>query len=351
MIVRLYTNGPYWSAKWSDALGRRHSRGLGRKDEVSEREALRKCRAIQADQEQFSGAIGKAPTLGAWGEKYLSLRGTALSSGTLYLHKLTLKYLADHFGDATKIDRINRVHAAEWRVAISAGRSPQTVALNIRNAKVIFQTAVDLALITANPFAKENGAAPAVDKDWRQIDAPDFQKLLAACPDDPWRCLFALARWAGLRLGECLRLRWEHIDWDRKTLQVVHQGEISTKKRSRTVPIRPDLFKLLAAAFEAAAPGSDGPTDGTGRYNTHAKAARICARSIGEYAKPFHTLRKCCESEWMAEYPVLDVAAWLGHSPTVAARHYVRTADSTMARVTGHDLSRNRTKLDTQPTA
>jgi len=57
---------------------------------------------------------------------------------------------------------------------------------------------------------------------------------------------------------------------------------------------------------------------------------------MGEaWAKPYHTLRKNCETDWLAAYPVMDVCRWLGHSPTVAMKHYHQTTASTMRRAAG----------------
>jgi integrase len=51
-------------------------------------------------------------------------------------------------------------------------------------------------------------------------------------------------------------LQWDQIDWDRSRLTVIANEEWRPKDRdSRTVPIVPELYKLLLQAFEKATPG------------------------------------------------------------------------------------------------
>lgn len=337
MHIRLNRNGQYWSARWTDHLGRPRTKGLGRVDKVSEREAMKKIARLTEREVHHPSQGGPVPTLAKWGATYLELRESELSDGTVYLHKLTIGYLTAHFGADVSIDRITRLDATAWRAAFAKERGGQTVALHVRNAKVLFQRAVELDLIARNPFDRENGTAPAVEKSWRQVTDADMDKIFAACPSDAWRCMFALARWGGLRQGEALRMAWSDIDWAGRILTVRHEGEITTKKRTRTVPIQPKLFGILEAAYTLAQEGQTGPGADIDHHNVTHTAQRILGRSVGGYRKPFHTLRKCLESEWMAQYPVLDVAAWLGHSPAVAARHYTRPVAETVAKVTSRD--------------
>jgi integrase len=332
MIVRLYENGEYWQAKWTDALGRRRTRGLGRRGDVSRREAEKLCAKISASEAANPSKDGKAPTLKEWTDKYIELRKSELADGTLGLHKLTIKYLIDHFGEDVRINRFNRMSASEWSAGLGLGE--QSRCMHVRNAKVIFGWATDRDLIQFNPFDRENGTPAAVDKTWTEIDDTKLEMIFEACPNDGWRRLFAMCRWAGLRRGEAMRLTWSDIDFDTSVLNV-RAEKTTTKSKARTVPIVPKLLKMLLAGHAEAPDDSEGPTDGVRNVNlAHAADAIVERAGLPEYAKPFHTLRKCCESEWMAQFPVLDVASWLGHSPTVAAKHYVRTTPETLAKVT-----------------
>jgi hypothetical protein len=68
----------------------------------------------------------------------------------------------------------------------------------------------------------------------------------------------------------------------------------------------------------------------------YVRDAHVIMRRAGfEWQKPMHTLRKSLESDWLAKYPIADVAAWLGNSPAVAMKHYHQTVGETMRSVTG----------------
>jgi hypothetical protein len=65
-------------------------------------------------------------------------------------------------------------------------------------------------------------------------------------------------RWAALRRGEVLNLRWRNIDWANNRLQVISQADWDVKdKDARVVPICPELNELLLAAFDEAEEGED----------------------------------------------------------------------------------------------
>jgi integrase len=222
--------------------------------------------------------------------------------------------------------------AGDWRTRDITTEVADT---GIRNAKVLFGLAVENDRLALNPFDRQVGATPAVDKGWHYLKLDALGTLLDACPTQQWRSLFATLRLAGLRLGEALRMTWLDVDQDRCIITVAHEGEATTKKRRREVPMVPKLQAELAQAYTKAAPGQLGPCPL--RYiNLHRDAAVILKRAgLEPWSKLFHTLRKNCESDWLAEHPVMAVCEWLGHDPTIAAKHYHQVGADTLAKVTG----------------
>jgi integrase len=191
--------------------------------------------------------------------------------------------------------------------------------------------------IGRNPFSNVRAPVVRSDKQWAYIDAAGMAAILDACPSAAWRSAFALARWGGLRLGEAQRLEWGHIDWDGRMLTVVNPGRLkTTKKRTRTLPIMPDLYAVIRAVYDAASPGSRGPCDGFPENNVYEIAAGILTRAkVPVYDKPFHTLRRNLVTDWVAVYPPLDVATWLGHDLKVAMEFYHKPKAETIEKVTG----------------
>jgi len=345
-MIRLSSNGNYWLATWKNSTGGRQSKSLGPKSKVSKAAAKRMmmdlAREVVTSSTLRDGV--KVPTLGAWKTKYFTLR-TDLSEGTVTLHEKTFDYLIQFVrSDDVTLDRIKRDTASDFREWLTKMKDPRgerqmgptTVAGHIRICKVIFAHAVKVDLLDFNPFDRESGSAPKVIKNWAQIGDDELAKILAACPDVRWRALFQLTRWAGLRRGEALRLTWADVDFGAKTLRVVPEGDHeTTKARVREVPMRPVLAAAMQDAYDEQEK-SLGPCQFEWWGNIDRDVRLIIKRALGSvYAKPFHTLRKCCESEWMAVHPIMDVCQWMGHGPEVAKEHYTRASKASIENVTG----------------
>jgi integrase len=79
----------------------------------------------------------------------------------------------------------------------------------------------------------------------------DVRRIYQTLPE-PYRTGYAVGALAGLRTGEVLALRWEHIDLDRRRLVVreaVSDGKAGPVKDSeaRILPIAPELLSVLRA--------------------------------------------------------------------------------------------------------
>ena len=64
------------------------------------------------------------------------------------------------------------------------------------------------------------------------------------------------------------------------------------------------------------------------RANLRTQMQRIIARA-GETPWPrlFHNLRASCACDWVEQFPAHVAAGWLGHSPLIAAQHYLQARD------------------------
>jgi hypothetical protein len=53
------------------------------------------------------------------------------------------------------------------------------------------------------------------------VPAEDIERVIAACPENDWRLVFALLRYAGIRFpGEVKDLKWSDVDWEKSRLTV-----------------------------------------------------------------------------------------------------------------------------------
>jgi hypothetical protein len=120
-------------------------------------------------------------------------------------------------------------------------------------AKQIFADAVDRELIVRNPFGKLEGLTVGASsgRDYF-VTREEADKVIAACPDNQWKLIFALARYGGLRCpSEHLALRWGDIDFEAGRF-VVRSSKIEHHdgKGSRVVPMFPELRPYLQAALD-----------------------------------------------------------------------------------------------------
>lgn len=211
-------------------------------------------------------------------------------------------------------------------------------------ASQFFADAADRGLIGKNPFAHKD--IPRTVKENRKRDffitREMSDKILEACPDSQWRLLFALSRFGGLRCpSEHLSLKWPDIDWQAGRFTVTSpKTEHHEGKESRIVPIFLELLPYLKQAFEEAENKSGLVIT---RYRSTEANLRTQFRRIVEAAgltpwpKIFHNLRASRETELAAEYPIQVVCAWIGNSPTIAARHYLTVTDADFRKASSPD--------------
>jgi integrase len=353
IVVRLCSNGEYWQARWVLPGGRRVTRGIGPKSEYSRRAAEIECAKIQREVENSTNVrLGnKSPRLSEFLERYLAAR-TDLAEKSLAIQDLVIRRLKLFFSHDPRMDAVTTAHAndfKQWCVTHKFGDSEyklsnSTVFRHIVVARQIFGVALDEDLIGKNPFAKVKAPAVVVDKDWEYIDDATLAQILDACPNEPMRMLFRLARWAGLRQQEAVKLGWDRVDWDRRQLTVMPpEGKRTTKAKQRTTPIQAKLYDALLAWFEGCPKGTPGPCSGVPDNNLYRQVDGILKRAgVPRYADPFHTLRRNLASDWVEVYPLLDVASWTGHSPQVLATFYHKTKAEMVQKVTGTNLAQSK---------
>ena len=99
----------------------------------------------------------------------------------------------------------------------------------------------------------------------------------------------------------------------------------------RVVPICPELRAILAEALEPGAEAKESlivPMASRNTVNLRTQFERIIAKAGHEpWPRLFQNLRASCETDWVEKYPSHVVAKWLGHSPKVAAQHYLMSRE------------------------
>ena len=142
--------------------------------------------------------------------------------------------------------------------------------------------------------------------------------------------IVGLCRYAGLRCpSEVGVITWADVNWEKGRLTVLakktehHGGDHAV----RVVPIQGALHEILREAFEQAPEGATlvAPKAAGGGLNLRTTFTKIVARAgCKPWPRLFQNLRASCETDWVEKHPAHECAAWLGHSPAIAAAHYLQ---------------------------
>lgn len=267
-------------------------------------------------------------TLAAWLDGYLEERSD-LKPRTLTTLRVTREKLTAFFGDAQPMRGITREQASAWRAKMTAdGLAVATVRLYSGNARQFFGEAARRGVVDANVFDHLQAGTTASKND-RYVTADEAGRVLAEITDPTVKLLFALARYAALRIpSEARPLTWGDVDWHRGRLKVTSpKTERHEGKERREVPITPRLAAVLQAAYDAAAEGATTilPETRGMEYVRNRVLAAIEAAGVRPWEDLFRTLRSSCEKEWAMTFPQYAVSRWVGHSITVSGKHYANS--------------------------
>ena len=246
---------------------------------------------------------------------------------------------------------ITPADAKNLKVFLITNYASGTAGKDLSNAKQFLEHAVDMGLITRNPFSKLKIPSQANPKRLFFVDRETCQKVLDACPDLQWRLIFSLARFGGLRIpSELVGLKWEDVFWDEKKIRVAStKTEHFEGKDHRWIPLFPEIMEPLERAFEGAKECSVYifPRTITGTTNLRKGLFSIIKKAgLSPWPKLFQNLRASRETELCQEYPLHVAAKWIGNTPKVAIGHYLQTIDSDWEKATTTTGIKNDVKND-----
>lgn len=265
-------------------------------------------------------------------DEYIKTR-TDLKEGSHSNIATARRYLEKFLGRDRDMGTVTEADADAYRIWLSTKQkqAENTVRRLCSRAKQFFRAAVRRKLITENPFAdmKKLTVGASSEKRVSFIDKATAARVLAACTDQEWRVIFALARFGGLRCpSEIVPLRWSHIDWEKGEITVTCvKTEHHDGRDVRVIPLFPELLAELMP-WRAAT-----PTDAdwvisrvrTSKTNLRTQLNRVIKKAgIRPWPKLFQNLRSSRETELADAYPAHVVCSWLGNTPKVAAKHYLQ---------------------------
>jgi integrase len=270
-----------------------------------------------------------------------------VKASTRKAYKQTTDSLRAFLGAETALQAVTAERADAWRKWISTSTeqttrkrgtpdnrlSPATCAKRTFVARAVFRKAVRWGWIATSPFDGVQAGSQANPARAFYVSPQATAAILEKCPSVEWRAIVGLSRYAGLRCpSELQGLAWSDIDWavGRLTVRSSKTEHHGGGHAVRHVPICPALRAILEEAFEQADEGAAlvVPKVTNGSVNLRTTFVKIIERAgLVPWPRLFQNLRSSCETDWAELYPAHEVAGWLGHSPIVAAQHYLQRRD------------------------
>ena len=282
---------------------------------------------------------GGGLTVERWLDRWLETKSSVTKPGTVAAASQAKRLLLEYFPADKPLAELTEADAQAWAAWLRRGRerplSEATARRRVSHARSAFRWAI--AARRAEPPNVFDGlkASGYADESRQAYVDPDEADRVAdellgrgELTTVQLRTVFALARWAGLRVpSEPKVLRWTDVDFDRNRLHVD-----SPKTGPRTIPIVPRLRDVLLEAFGEAEDGAEHVVpflrNHTGQALRSPMLDAIRRAGLTPWPKVFHTLRASCESDWADDFPLHVVTKWSGNSRPVALRHYLRTTDA-----------------------
>jgi integrase len=300
--VTLYKRGRIW---WSDFVreGIRHQTSTRTTDRRTAERIETKLKNDAALRRFEIVDFDPTLTFDSVTEAFLK---TNTSPYTLYL----LKHLLPIFGPL-RIRDITKNRVSDYRAtrkAVKPNLTESTLNKEVGVLRHILYWAQDEKLIPSNPIARI--PMVRVRRTARPVLGVHEEETLLAVASPHLRMAIIAALDTGMRRGEILAQRWEHVDLNRKTLTVSRSK--TPEGEGREIPLTKRLLGLLAAVQEknglVFTYHGAAVVDLKTTWHTAQKKARLTRRYR------FHDLRHCFASRLMEAGVIADIRkALMGH--------------------------------------
>jgi integrase len=285
--------------------------------------------------------------LETWLEKYAKVGTTARS---YEVHALNLRlHVIPRVGNI-RLHQLDTDHLQDVYTELLQHLAPSTVA----RIRAVTSAALNQAVVAKKLVANPNRAVklPKNLKTTRTKEMVVYTEeqigtLLNAVGDEALHIEVVLGVSTGMRLGEVLAVKWDDIDWKRKTLRVDESSEYSqahgvrlkepkSKAGRRTIPLTPYALETLRRhrvtqtalrsdkggtwnAFGLLCPRDDGDLELVATVSrSFERLMRRVSRETGLPMLTFHQLRHTYASLMLHQgTPIAEVSRLLGHESIV----------------------------------
>lgn len=261
---------------------------------------------------------------------YVARRTGNLKSGPLYNLERTKRSLCQFFGPDRDPRTINIAEAEDYRRNLATSYAQPTVSARIKKTRQMFTDAQKRKTIDFNPFSEVRAGAQTNRARMQYVSVVDIERVIDGCPDHEWRMLFALSRYAGVRIpSEINGMLWQDINWkDQRILIRSPKTEHLEGRATRTAPIVPKLMEHLRAGYIHCGKESGHVFVLRRGINVGTTARKLVLRAdVRPWPRMFQNLRSSCQTDFAAKFPLHVACAWIGNSETVANDHYLQVSD------------------------
>lgn len=230
----------------------------------SESEARSARDAAFADYNQSQGRAGRW-TVRSWSEHVQhNVWPEELSDTSCDAYAYSLKnHILPKLGGA-KLNALTVPALQEWTNKLVESHGRNVAANALKTLGSVLTRAVEGGFITVNPARNVKlRKVPQAEESKMILDPQQQKRLLAASQGTCMELPILLGLRFGMRMGECLGLRWVDVDLDRQEIRISQQAQYvkgkgiqltdpKTKQGTRMIPI-PDALKATLTGAKAAA--------------------------------------------------------------------------------------------------
>lgn len=246
-------------------------------------------------------------------------------------------YLVPEFGDRP-IEAItpDDIDAYKEKLIAAGKLSNRTVVRHLTVLHGIFKRAKRVWGLSENPASADGVERPKVvySGEFDTLDRDEIERLAEAAETPQDAAIYKTAAFTGLRQGELLALRWEHVDFVSGLLHVRRnftngREKVPKGKRVRSVPMMPEVIDTLAQLKEREHFTGDGDLvfcSEVGGHLDHFKLRKSYYAALdraGLRRIRFHDLRHAFGTAAIKTLDPYAVQSYMGHQHYSTTQRYL----------------------------
>lgn len=247
-------------------------------------------------------------------------------------------YLLAELGADTPIEDIAPEDVERYRDKLmkAGDLSNRTIVRHLTVLHGIFKRAKRKWGLAENPASADVVERPKVvyTGEFDTFDRDEIELLATAATSAQDAAIYRVAAYTGLRQGELLALRWEHVDFMGGLLHVRRNftggvEKVPKGKRVRSVPMMADVIDALAALKEREHFTEDGDlvfVSETGGHVDHYELRKryyAALESAGLRRVRFHDLRHAFGTAAIQKLDAYSVQSYMGHQHYSTTQRYL----------------------------